>query len=185
MEYKVCTMKGFKGLYHVYENGDIYSVRKKRMLKLTLNGYTMYKYLYVCLTGLNRERWRGPAHIVVALHWVGNKPSDKHEVNHKDMIKTNNHYTNLEWVTHQENMVMARHDKYWESGREKGYKASEGSKRKMAEKKFKKVLLFKDGEDKVCQSIAEVVDLLGIYRKKFDRYVGTNKELMGWKMKFL
>ena len=185
MEYKECTIKGFEGLYHIYENGDIYSIRKKRMLKPTLNGMDIYSYLYVLLCGHNGERLRGPSHIITCIHWRGDKPSSRYEVNHKDLNKLNNWEWNLEWKTHQENIVQARMNKQWDSGREAGYKAAEDTKRKMAEKKFKKVLLFKEGEDKVCQSICEVIDFLGIYRKKFDRYVGTNKVLNGYKIKFL
>jgi hypothetical protein len=184
MEYKVCSIKGFEGLYHIYDNGDIYSIRKRRMLKPTLNGNPPYSYLYVCLVGNNREFWRGPSHIITAIHWIGPKPSEKHEINHKDLDKLNNWYTNLEWVTHQQNMIHARQEKSWVPGRY-GYTFSEESKRKMGEKKFKKVLFFNDTEDLVYTSIKEALEKHGIYRKAFNRYVGTNKMYKGYKMKFL
>ena len=49
-------------------------------------------------------------HRLVASHFLWN--SRKKCVNHKDSDKQNNHYTNLEWVTHQENT-----DHAWENGR--------------------------------------------------------------------
>ncbi len=42
-------------------------------------------------------------HILVARAFVPN-PNNLPEVNHRDLNKRNNHWTNLEWVTHKENM---------------------------------------------------------------------------------
>ena len=42
-------------------------------------------------------------HRIVALKYVDNK-CGKPDVNHKDECKTNNNYTNLEWVTNIENI---------------------------------------------------------------------------------
>jgi hypothetical protein len=46
-------------------------------------------------------------HVLVALTFIGPKPSSKHEVNHKDLDKANNYYKNLEWCTHRKNMQHA------------------------------------------------------------------------------
>lgn len=43
------------------------------------------------------------AHRIVAEMWHDN-PLKKKEVNHKDMDRLNNHWSNLEWCTHRENM---------------------------------------------------------------------------------
>lgn len=42
-------------------------------------------------------------HRAVAIAFLPN-PDNKPEVNHKDLNKTNNHLSNLEWVTRSENM---------------------------------------------------------------------------------
>lgn len=42
-------------------------------------------------------------HRLVALAFVPN-PENLPDINHKDLNKQNNHWTNLEWVTHKQNM---------------------------------------------------------------------------------
>lgn len=46
-------------------------------------------------------------HILVAEAFLPPRPTPKHEVNHKDLVKANNLFTNLEWTTHAENMQHA------------------------------------------------------------------------------
>lgn len=56
-------------------------------------GYVMWGKAYV--------------HRIVCEAWHGPPPTSKHQVNHKDGDKTNNHPDNLEWVTHRENLQHA------------------------------------------------------------------------------
>jgi hypothetical protein len=46
-------------------------------------------------------------HVLVAEAFVSTRPTPRHEVNHRDAIKTNNHVANLEWTTHHGNMTHA------------------------------------------------------------------------------
>lgn len=67
-------------------------------------------YEAVLLWDRSRHKYFGWwIHICVATHFV-KKPKSNHklQVNHKDLDKKNNHYMNLEWVTHVENMRHAR-----------------------------------------------------------------------------
>ena len=47
-------------------------------------------------------------HRLVALAFLGPRPSERHEVAHGDGCRTNNHWTNLRWATHSENMLDRR-----------------------------------------------------------------------------
>lgn len=67
-------------------------------LSLTRDGYQVF----LAYKGYKRKRFL--VHRLVAAAFVPN-PDKKPEVNHKDLCKTNNRADNLEWVTHQENIV--------------------------------------------------------------------------------
>lgn len=54
-----------------------------------------------CLVTIRRKIY--PIHRLVATLFIKNK-GNKPQVNHKDGIKTNNFYKNLEWVTRSENV---------------------------------------------------------------------------------
>jgi len=196
MEYKECTIKGFEGYYRIYENGDIYSIRKKRMLKPRLNNtiYKKYAYLYVALSGtvVTTSLTTG-VHRIIAHHFI--KPilnehfyidGSKLEVNHKDGNKLNNHKNNLELVTHQQNMIHARQNKpNWSIGVNKGSKRSKASRDKMAKKKHKKVLLFNDNQHIIYGSIAELCEAQKISRRQFNRWYASNKSINGLNIRYL
>ncbi len=70
-------------------------------------------------------------HRIVALTWIDN-PNSLPEVNHKDGNKLNNAVDNLEWSTHQENIIHAHKLGLFtgKMGRNKGFKHSEETKAK-------------------------------------------------------
>lgn len=51
--------------------------------------------------GVNRQAL---IHVLVAEAFFGDRPSPVHEVAHNDGDPSNNHYSNLRWATHAENM---------------------------------------------------------------------------------
>ena len=65
--------------------------------------YTKNDYARVCMrqqsTGKRMDKY---IHRLVAEYFIHN-PFNKKYVNHKDCNRSNNHYTNLEWVTAKEN----------------------------------------------------------------------------------
>lgn len=80
--------------YEVTENGEVINTHNghKRVLQPNTKGY-----LRVMINGKNLL-----VHRLVAEKYVPN-PENKPQVNHIDGNKLNNHYTNLEWATNQEN----------------------------------------------------------------------------------
>lgn len=96
-------IEGWPG-YLITDDGRVWSEKVGRYLKpmLKKRGYWM-----VNLSRIGGERWTVGLHRLVAITFVPN-PENKPQINHKDGDKNNNHYTNFEWVTAQENHDHAR-----------------------------------------------------------------------------
>lgn len=144
--------------YRVEEDGRIWSYLVGRYKAVF---YNRCKYVYVSLTrGCN-----GPigVHRLVAAKYIGPCPEGM-EINHKDGNKENNHWTNLEYVTHAENIMKS----YAECGRISCWLGknrgplSEDTRAKMAEAK-KKPVVADTGE--MWPSIEDCTVALGTYRK--------------------
>jgi len=80
--------------YIIYPDGRVFSTIHMIFLKPVLDTKGYHR--------IQLNRCTHKIHRLVATHFVSN-PDNKPEVNHIDGIKTNNHYTNLEWVTTKEN----------------------------------------------------------------------------------
>lgn len=103
---------GFEGHYSITRDGRVWS--HKRMTKFGNRQIT------------NKSRWLKPAldkkgyhvislwrdnrgknffiHGLVMAVWGPPQPSPEHEINHCDTNKLNNHVSNLEWLTHLQNI---------------------------------------------------------------------------------
>jgi hypothetical protein len=118
----------------------------------------------------NEKKWL-KIHRLVAITYIGSPPTPKHEINHKDGNKGNNHYSNLEWVTHSENILKS----YREQGRKSYWKGlnkpSPGLETRMlmANAKFKRIRAIINGESKEFSSISDTCKFFNWYRKKFNR----------------
>ena len=86
-------------LYEITCDGKkIRNARSKRHLSCHKNNQGYY-ITDVCISGKKRGV---TIHSLVAECWLGSKP-EGYEIDHIDKDKTNNHYTNLRYVTHSEN----------------------------------------------------------------------------------
>ena len=96
-------IEDYEGLYQVSNFGRIKSFQKgERILKPACDK-DGYLYLGLKLNGVNKNF---KIHRLVAVAFIPN-PEKKHQINHRDGNKLNNHTSNLEWVTHIENIQHA------------------------------------------------------------------------------
>lgn len=116
---KELDVLGYEGLYKVREDGQIRSLDR---YNIDLNGkrkfypgcvlsptihkrkHTSYKSVVLSKKG-KTKKWS--VHTVVGIAFVPN-PDNKPHLNHIDNNGLNNHYTNIEWCTHSENMLHAQ-----------------------------------------------------------------------------
>lgn len=96
---------GYEGRYLVSSKGRLYSLYQECFIRPRTN--RGYKKTALSVNGKRKEV---VVHTLVASAFLGPCPEGK-EPNHKNGIKTDNSYTNLEYVTHPENITHA-----WRSG---------------------------------------------------------------------
>jgi hypothetical protein len=100
--------------YEAGSDGLIYSADfnhtgKRKSLKgwLDRDGYPT-----VCMN-IRGKRVVRTSHKLVAKAFLGDKPTSKHQVNHKNGIRNDNRPENLEWLTSKENTIDG-----WRRGRQ-------------------------------------------------------------------
>ncbi len=89
--------------YYVSDTGKVYTY--KRGILEEISGYYNYGYHIVVLHNYNKSVHMRVSRLV-GQYFVPN-PYNKPIIDHLDGDKTNNHYTNLEWVTYSENTQRA------------------------------------------------------------------------------
>lgn len=96
---------GYEGLYAATEDGQIYSYRRERFMKLSGgNG----DYQLVNLT--KDKKWKSYyVHRLVALAYLPN-PNNLPQINHIDRRRDNNCLSNLEWCSVYDNL---KHSDVW------------------------------------------------------------------------
>lgn len=111
-------IKNFEGLYQIDEFGNVYSLDKRVNAGIMYHTSVVKKgkqlkpetckngYKRVLLISWENKRCHKLIHRLVAEAFIPNE-YNLPQVNHKDGNKNNNHYSNLEWCTQQENNVHA------------------------------------------------------------------------------
>lgn len=101
---------GYEGYYEVSDLGHVRRLKQasgtqtERILKLLPQGHKG-EYQSVVLSRHSQIK-SFPVHRLVALAFIGPLPR-RHEINHKNGIKTDNRPANLEYVTKSENQLHA------------------------------------------------------------------------------
>lgn len=90
------------GRYSISAEGKIFDFKYNRVL----NGHLNTGYIRVALMQTNNKQRSYYMHVLVAVAFIGDYRSDK-TVNHIDGDKLNSDVSNLEWLTHRENMQHA------------------------------------------------------------------------------
>lgn len=164
--------------YRIEEDGAIWSYRLGRYLCPTLSGKHT-GYYYVCLGDAGRA-WVS-VHKLVASKYLGICP-DGMEISHIDGNSWNNHWSNLEYITHSENMskIYSVHGRPRPRGNTKS--PSWETKRLMSAAKKKRVVS-SDGE--VWDSLNDCAEALGYSRVGLYYAMKKDQPLkLGFKVKF-
>jgi hypothetical protein len=170
------NIHGLEDKYTITTHGVIFSRYKQRLLKPVTNN-AGYKQYFLTPPNNGKGKWY-KAHYLVMMTFGKPKPGEDHEINHKDCDKNNNHITNLEWITHKENIRHARANKQWKTGRKPGFKHNEETKEKMRRAKQKPVTIINtiNGDILKANSIQEAADKLNTNRETIQRKLNTSKK---------
>ena len=174
--------KGLEKHYLINEYGSVYSMRRSRILKGMLNGCG---YIYYTLVNELGSKKMFSAARLVAYTYLPAPLDPKMEINHKDHNRTNNHYTNLEWITHKENIKHSYLDgnRAEETDRRRkartGYKASNETKLLQAQAKYKPVILtgIDDMIDNNFASIQHAADWLHVERSTLAKHIYNQRNI--------
>lgn len=90
---------GYENRFLISSHGRLKSLHTSKVLKTHLN---RSGYEQVCVS-VNNKKILFRINILVGEAFV-EKPIGNVETNHKDCNRANNHYSNIEWITHSENI---------------------------------------------------------------------------------
>lgn len=139
-------VKGYEGLYKISNTGKVIGTKELTPRK------TRTGYLRVQLSRNNRVTDKY-IHRLVAEHFLKN-PNNKTEVNHKDFNKSNNEFTNLEWVTPQENKNHFL--SFGKPAKRASFKGVDNGRAKLTERQIREIRLIKG---KTIKALSEIYNV--------------------------
>lgn len=97
-------IKSLDFLYEISEDGRIFrNVKSKKQRKIILDMHHSKTGYYAVWVHIKHKTHRVMIHKAVAECWLGERP-EGYEIDHIDRNAHNNHYTNLRYVNHSEQM---------------------------------------------------------------------------------
>ena len=107
---------GYEGLYSVSSEGQVRAEEKtvkgnqhqsgRRLKPKAMSLWTHdFGYMMVTLKDQQAKKRHWRVHQLVAIAFLGDPPTAKHEPNHKNRNRADNSVGNLEWVTRSENLA--------------------------------------------------------------------------------
>ena len=102
---RVRPCPGFEGWYTISDHGTVRRVKPAQRVVVgrALKPYTDKKGYRRVQLSKDCKHYERRVHRLVAAAFIGPCPPDK-EVDHKDRCRSNNHYKNLRYLTHTQNM---------------------------------------------------------------------------------
>jgi hypothetical protein len=101
---------GYEGIYEIDRQGNVYTLKPSNVYKadhMRSGSPDPVGYIRIALNRNGQTKFR-LIHRLLMLVWNPVDNSDDLDVNHIDGNKANNSLSNLEWVTHQQNIEHAR-----------------------------------------------------------------------------
>lgn len=151
--------------YQITPDGMVYNTKTKRWIKPYITEHKYYSYALTSYITNKRKNYL--AHRLVAYTYIGNPEFNNLEVDHIDEDKANNHFSNLQWITHSENI-----HKSFKLGKRTGYWKNKtrpspaiGTIQKMANAKFKPMKIYRYGKYiNTFESVQKTADYFNISR---------------------
>jgi hypothetical protein len=102
--------------YAIDEHGNVFSYyrKKQKSIFISYHGYEM-----VTLT-INKKQKNYAIHFLMAITYIGEKPTSSHQVMHLDGNKRNNKAFNLKWGTVRENHLDKKNHGTFQEGEKHG-----------------------------------------------------------------
>lgn len=158
--------------YEVSEEGEVRSFKRSKEGKLLKPRYNKKGYRQVALQHSDGTQHSFLLHRLVLMVFNPTEGMENLTVDHIDGIITNNHISNLRWLTAEENLALAMQKDNWGKG---VYNYS----RKGGQIK----ITYEDGREEIYPNLMRAVEATGMCKKTLNRYIENPNGFPGQRKK--